>query len=56
MNPAHVTLVKTLNDLVKRYNNKEEGINFLDLRNLENYIESQGIVLRDVNHFLNTKL
>jgi len=53
MNPVHVTLVKTLNDLVSRYNNNEKGINYIDLRNLDEYIVSQGIVIKEVNQFIN---
>jgi len=53
MNPVAISLVKTFNDLVTRYNNGEAGINFLDLTNLEKYIADQGYNLNEVNEFLN---
>ena len=53
MNPVNVTLVKALNSLIKDYNNQVEGINFVDVRDFEAYIESKGINIAEVNEFIN---
>lgn len=53
MNQTHLILVKALNELIEQYNNKAEGINFIDVRNFENYIVAQGIIIAEVNEFLN---
>ncbi len=52
LSPVAITLVKTLNDLATRYNNGEPGINFFDIRNLEQYISDEGINLNEVNDYL----
>jgi len=53
MNIVHITLVKALNELIAKYNDKVEGVNFVDIRNFEQYILSQGVNLEEVNAFLN---
>jgi len=53
MNIVHIVLVKALNELVSRYDNLEDGINYIDIRDFENYIISQGADIEIVNEFIN---
>ena len=53
MNPVHLLLVKTLNELIKRYDNQESGINYTDVRDFENYIKSKVIDIIKCNKEIN---
>ena len=50
-----IILVKALNELIKNYNNKVEGINFTDVRDFENYIISKGIDIKKTNSLIKLK-
>ena len=50
-----IALVKTLNDLVTRFNSGEYEINYTELRNLEEFIANEGIDLCEVHTYLNNQ-
>ena len=50
-----IALVKTLNDLVTRFNSGEYEINYTELRNLEEFIANEGIDLCEVYTYLNNQ-
>lgn len=52
MNIVNTTLVKTLADLITGYNLHKEGINYIDIRNLETYIVSQGVSYDEIHQYL----
>jgi len=52
MNIVAITLVKSLRKLISQYNDKVPGINFVDVRNFENYIREQGFDIPAVNKFI----
>ena len=43
INPVHEILLEAFNKLVDQYNNKVEGINYIDVRNFQEYLEGQKI-------------
>jgi len=50
---VEIELVKLFNKLVRKYNNKEGGINYTDIRDFEGYIKLKGIDLKKVNAIIN---
>jgi len=48
-NPVHQILIEAFEKMVDQYNNKIEGINYIDLRDFQDYIESQNIDIEEFN-------
>ncbi len=57
INTAHLILVKAFNEMLEKYNDRIEGINYIDIRDFQDYIESQNINIEEFNkiNFLECK-
>lgn len=51
---TQIDLVKVLNTMVQRYNYGEEGLNFVEVRDFQNYLEIENnINLAEINRLIN---
>jgi len=45
-------LIESFKKMVDAYNNKEKGINYVDIRNFEQYVLSNGITMKQLKDFV----